>query len=163
MGESPSRCLLSGIQLRSQNLLVSSQPRDTGRCLGNIYNRFPHACQQLGKGSLHYVSRLLLCSNVCPSKCKTRGQQTFGHLSKSLLGFGARMNDSSLASGFHVLSSTQHETLGPVTEKEEWDQSPANRYRSQVLGETLACVLSAGDFILVLCNSWGAHTTQLSG
>lgn len=27
------------------------------------------------------------------------------------------MNDPSLASGFHVLSSTQHETLGPVTKR----------------------------------------------
>lgn len=27
------------------------------------------------------------------------------------------MNDPSLASGFHVLSSTQHETLGPVTQR----------------------------------------------
>lgn len=103
---------------------------------------------------LHYALWLLLCSNVCLSKHKIRGQQISGQISKSLLGFGPRLNDSFIASGFHGLSSTQHRFLGPVA-NEEWDESPANRYQSQVLlWEILAWVLATEE---ILCSYCATH------
>lgn len=134
---------------KESKLTANSQPRDAGRCLRNIYNCFSHACQWFGKCLLHYVFWLLLCSNVCLSKHKIRGQQISGQISKSLLEFGPKLNDSFIASGFHGLSSTQHQLLGPVS-NEEWDENPANRFQSQDLHwEILACVLATEE---ILCS-----------
>lgn len=47
-----------------------------------------------------------------------------------------------------------------LSQKEEWDWSPTNRYQSQVLREILACVLSTGDFIFILFSSWGTCTNS---
>lgn len=148
---------------KESKLTVNSQPRDAGRCLRNIYNCFSHACQWLGKCLQHYAFWLLLCSNVCLSKHKIRGQQISGQISKSLLGFGPRLNDFSIASGFHVLRSTQHQPLA-LLQKEEWDLSSKEIVEpSAALRNPSMCSSNWGDYISILCNSWGSHIIKLSG
>lgn len=103
-----------GVCWQSVNLGVKihcdSQPRDTCRCLRNIYNYFSYACQLRGKFLLDYVFRLLLCSHVYLWKHKMIGQQIPDQVAKLFPGFGPRFdNPPAVASCLHVLKGTHHQ------------------------------------------------------